>query len=82
MISIALRTTYLLHSDITKNVPLVRKGEISRIYRTGVFTFLAGFVIWNMDNIYCSTLTEWKKAVGWPIAFLLEGASPFSFILE
>jgi len=45
------------------------------MYQTGFITFLAGFAIWNVDNIYCSTLTEWKKAVGWPTAFLLEGTN-------
>ena len=74
----ATRTMYLIHSDISKNVPPVVKKRIGKIYQTGLLTFLAGFAIWNVDNIYCSTLTEWKKAVGWPIAFLLEGARSFS----
>lgn len=53
---------------------------MGKMYQTGLLTFLAGFAIWNVDNIYCSTLTEWKKAIGWPTAFLLEGArsSPVS----
>ena len=68
---------YLIHSDISKNVPPAVKKRIGKMYQTGSITFLAGFAIWNVDNIYCSTLTEWKKAVGWPAAFLLEGASGF-----
>lgn len=75
MVCIALRTFFLIHSDVSKNVPPAAKKKIGGIYRTGVLTFLAGFVIWNVDNIYCGTLTEWKKTVGWPIAFLLEGHS-------
>ena len=66
---------YLIHSDISKNVPPAVKKRIGKMYQTGFMTFLAGFAIWNLDNIYCSTLTEWKKAVGWPTAFLLEGTS-------
>lgn len=74
MVSAALRTMYLIHSDIMKNVPPVVKKRIGKIYQTGFLIFLAGFAIWNVDNIYCNTLTEWKKAIGWPTAFLLEGA--------
>jgi len=70
-----LRTLYLMRSDISKNVPPVVKSKMSKIYRTGLLTFLTGFAIWNVDNIYCGTLTEWKRTVGWPLAFLLEGHS-------
>jgi len=75
MVFTALRTMYLIHSDISKDVPPVVKKRIGKIYQTGLLTFLAGFAIWNVDNIYCSALTEWKTAVGWPVAFLLEGHS-------
>lgn len=37
--------------------------------------FAFGFFVWNLDNIFCTTLTSWKQAIGWPVAFLLEGAS-------
>lgn len=40
---------------------------------TGVAIFATGFVIWNIDNAFCSTLTGWKIAIGWPAAFFLEG---------
>jgi len=77
MASGALRTLYLVHSDISKDVPPVVKKRMGQIFQTGLLTFLIGFAIWNVDNLYCSTLTEWKKAVGWPTAFLLEGANNF-----
>ena len=76
--SSALRTLYLVHSDISKDVPPVVKKRMGNLYQSGCLTFLVGFAIWNLDNIYCSTLTEWKKAVGWPAAFLLEGANSFT----
>jgi len=75
MVFLVSRTVYLIHSDISKNVPPVAKKRVGKIYQTGLLTFLAGFAIWNLDNIYCNTLTEWKQAVGWPAAFLLEGHS-------
>ena len=67
-----------MRSDISRNVPPVVKGKMSKIYQTGLLTFLTGFAIWNVDNIYCGTLTEWKRAIGWPLAFLLEGPHKFS----
>jgi len=77
MVFSALRTLYLVHSDISKNVPPAAKKKMGKLYQIGLLTFLTGFAVWNLDNIYCSTLTKWKKAVGWPVAFLLEGASRF-----
>lgn len=37
--------------------------------------FSLAFIIWNLDNVFCGTLTQWKRKVGWPFAFLLEGQS-------
>jgi dihydroceramidase len=39
----------------------------------GVSIFLGGFYIWNLDNIYCSTLRSWRRQIGMPWGFLLEG---------
>ncbi|EXJ74832.1 uncharacterized protein A1O5_01528 [Cladophialophora psammophila CBS 110553] len=39
----------------------------------GVSIFLGGFYIWNLDNLYCSTLIRWRRSVGMPWGFLLEG---------
>lgn len=32
-----------------------------------------GFFIWNLDNMYCSTLRRWRRDVGLPWGILLEG---------
>jgi dihydroceramidase len=39
----------------------------------GLSTFLGGFAIWNLDNLYCSRLVRWRRAVGLPWGILLEG---------
>lgn len=39
----------------------------------GVSVFLGGFGIWALDNKHCSTLRQWRRAVGMPWGFLLEG---------
>lgn len=39
----------------------------------GVTMFLGGFGFWALDNKYCSTLRQWRRSVGMPWGFLLEG---------
>ncbi|KAH0842805.1 putative Alkaline phytoceramidase [Fonsecaea pedrosoi] len=39
----------------------------------GVSVFLGGFYIWNLDNQYCSTLIRWRRSIGMPWGFFLEG---------
>lgn len=34
--------------------------------------FLFGYLLWQLDFIYCSQLTAWKRALGMPWGFLLE----------
>ncbi|KAK4071279.1 uncharacterized protein Triagg1_6310 [Trichoderma aggressivum f. europaeum] len=40
---------------------------------TGLSIFLGGFLIWNLDNVFCSQVRQWRHAVGLPWAVLLEG---------
>lgn len=39
----------------------------------GLFMFLGGFLIWNLDNNFCSTLRGWRRSIGLPWGILLEG---------
>lgn len=39
----------------------------------GLGIFLGGFGVWNLDNIYCSTLRRWRRGIGLPWGILLEG---------
>lgn len=39
----------------------------------GVASVALGFFIWNLDNIYCSTLRRWRREIGLPWGILLEG---------
>ncbi|OCH86660.1 alkaline phytoceramidase [Obba rivulosa] len=76
MLTNVFRTAYLLRDrDIAKRLPDAEKEKIARVFTTGVLLFVLGFVIWNLDNIFCSGVTGWKHALGWPTAFLLEGHS-------
>ena len=39
----------------------------------GLTIFLGGFAIWNLDNMYCSTIRRWRYDIGLPWGLLLEG---------
>lgn len=39
----------------------------------GVSVFLLGFAFWNVDNVFCGTLRSWRRSIGMPWGFLLEG---------
>ena len=39
----------------------------------GLSLFLGGFVIWNLDNLYCSRLRRWRREIGLPWGIVLEG---------
>ncbi|KAH6610972.1 hypothetical protein Trco_000992 [Trichoderma cornu-damae] len=40
---------------------------------TGLIVFLGGFLIWNLDNVFCSQARQLRHVVGLPWAILLEG---------
>lgn len=39
----------------------------------GLSIFIGGFVIWSLDNEYCSTLRRWRHEIGLPWGIVLEG---------
>lgn len=39
----------------------------------GLTTFLSGFAIWQLDNMFCSRLRSWRRKIGLPWGVLLEG---------
>lgn len=39
----------------------------------GLTIFVSGFGIWAIDNVYCRTLRQWRRELGMPWGFLLEG---------
>jgi dihydroceramidase len=74
MLASLSRETYLLTwSEASRTIPDKKKATIVEVLRTGLFMFLFGFFVWNLDNIFCDFWTRIKQAVGWPIAFFMEG---------
>jgi dihydroceramidase len=43
------------------------------IIACGLSIFLGGFLLWHLDNVHCSTLRQWRREIGMPWGFLLEG---------
>lgn len=41
--------------------------------RKGIGMFLLGFLIWNLDNLYCGHLLLWRKVLLLPWSIVLEG---------
>ena len=39
----------------------------------GLGSIALGFLVWNLDNTFCPTLRQWRRAVGLPWGILLEG---------
>lgn len=39
----------------------------------GVANIAIGFLIWNLDNIFCARIRQWRRAMGLPWGMLLEG---------
>lgn len=74
MIAMLFRQIYLLTwSDASRTIPDKKKAVIVGALKTGLLLFLFGFLVWNLDNIFCGSWTQVKQAVGWPIAFFMEG---------
>ncbi|EJT97010.1 alkaline phytoceramidase [Dacryopinax primogenitus] len=52
--------------------PSVRK-QCHRILWSGAITFLLGFAIWNVDNQFCDTLTQYRGHYGDVVGALTQG---------
>ncbi|OAV99145.1 hypothetical protein PTTG_02887 [Puccinia triticina 1-1 BBBD Race 1] len=49
------------------------KAQIIRYLSAGFFTTLIGFLIWNVDNIFCDRISHLKQHLGIPWSFAVEG---------
>jgi len=79
MLTVAARSTVLCRRSSSPISPETR-DIIIKIFWTGSISFIVGFIVWNLDNAFCDTLQGWKMALGWPIAFLLEGHAWWHFL--
>lgn len=63
--------TYLVIQEVIPDKRLrIRQYKLLAL---GFSLFAFGFLIWNLDNIYCTKLRSWRKIIGLPFGILLEG---------
>ena len=76
MLTTGARTVYVLRymPEANARIPPQARSDIVKLFGSGAVLFALGFILWNLDNIFCNRVTEWKHQLGWPLAFLLEGA--------
>ncbi|KIY49071.1 alkaline phytoceramidase [Fistulina hepatica ATCC 64428] len=75
LLSLIYRVASAIRTSNVHPIPADLRRTITRLFASGAALFAFGFLIWNLDNVFCPTLTRYKQAVGWPGAFLLEGHS-------
>lgn len=49
------------------------RSDIMRLEVVGSSIFITGFLIWNIDNLFCDQISVLKQSLGIPFSFLLEG---------
>jgi len=79
MLSVAARAS-ILSRRASSPISAAKRRTIFTVFWTGSITFIVGFIIWNLDNVYCETIKGWKGALGWPAAFILEGHAWWHFL--
>ncbi|KAI8629300.1 alkaline dihydroceramidase [Xylariaceae sp. FL1651] len=57
------------------SVPATRAllSQMWTMVATGLSIFLSGYLLWNLDNIYCGTVRRWRHQLQLPWAIVLEG---------
>jgi len=43
------------------------------MFGKGVLSFVAGFLVWNLDNQFCDILESWRESLPFFIGALLQG---------
>ncbi|KAK4457414.1 alkaline ceramidase 3 [Cladorrhinum samala] len=69
-------TAYKLKPAVCRRNPVEGELIMKQMYKlatTGILMFLAGFFVWNMDNIFCRHITETKQQIQLPWSAILEG---------
>ncbi|KAL4896695.1 ceramidase [Aspergillus ambiguus] len=59
------------HYENVRDVKILKTMWFMVAY--GLTLFLGGFLIWNLDNHYCSTIRVWRRSIGLPWGIFLEG---------
>ncbi|EPS42918.1 hypothetical protein H072_3170 [Dactylellina haptotyla CBS 200.50] len=71
MISLLSRSMFMMETRTRPKNPAAA-NIMWKMVLWGIFVFLAGFGVWNIDNIYCQQLRGWRREVGMPWGFVSE----------
>ena len=69
IVAVGLKTRSIIASRVPDRS--VRR-EVRKLATWGSIFFVSGFVLWNIDQIICGTLTTVKRAIGMPWSFVFE----------
>ncbi|KXH62649.1 alkaline phytoceramidase [Colletotrichum salicis] len=77
---VVLRSLYVMETQLRPVLSRRNKDKANLILNTmwimvgtGLGVFLMGFLIWNIDNAFCSQIRQWRRQLGLPWGALLEG---------
>ncbi|GKT63710.1 alkaline phytoceramidase [Colletotrichum tofieldiae] len=77
---VVLRSLYVMETQLrpvlTKRNSAKAHGILKTMWimvGTGLGVFLMGFLIWNLDNAFCSQIRRWRRQLGLPWGAVLEG---------
>ncbi|PNY29283.1 Alkaline ceramidase 3 [Tolypocladium capitatum] len=78
--TVVFRSMWVMESQVRPLLEARDRDRSRRVLKatwllvaTGLTIFVMGFAIWNLDNVLCSQLRRWRRAVGLPWAVVLEG---------
>ncbi|KAK1975507.1 alkaline phytoceramidase [Colletotrichum cereale] len=78
--TVVLRSLYVMETQLrpvlTKRNQDKAHGILETMWimvGTGLGVFLMGFLIWNLDNAFCSQIRGWRRQLGLPWGAVLEG---------
>lgn len=57
--------------SVQRNAKILRTMRV--MIACGIASVALGFLIWNLDNVFCSSLRRWRREIGLPWGILLEG---------
>lgn len=69
MVTLLSRSIWIMETKIRKKDPEAT-NVMWKMVLWGTTVFLTGFGVWNLDNIYCSSLRRWRREVGMPWGFI------------
>lgn len=62
VLAVVGRAILLLHK-VSAQESMYERAQMKKLLILAAAGFIVGFTLWNIDNIFCSTLRDWRKTV-------------------